>query len=136
MHCHHFAHHPGVRGCIKYQLTCLGGIPEEQRLFYGIGVHTGMAVLGNIGGAERKEYGALGDAPDLAKLLQENSERGELLISQATYNLVKDLYECEALEPRKTKGHADFTVMYRVIKHKRRTSTALLEPINLDELNF
>ncbi len=122
---------------MKYDLLALHEVlPEEQRLFYGIGVHTGMAVLGNIGGAERKEYGALGDAPDLAKLLQENAERGEVLISQATYEVVKDNYECEALEPRKTKGYADFTVMYRVLKHKRRTSTALLEPINLDELNF
>ncbi len=122
---------------MKYDLLALHEVlPEEQRLFYGIGVHSGMAVLGNIGGAERKEYGALGDAPDLAKLLQENAERGEVLISQATYDLVKDLYECEALEPRKTKGHTDFTVMYRVLKHKRRTGTALLEPINLDELNF
>ncbi len=118
---------------MKYDLLALHEVlPEEQRLFYGIGVHTGMAVLGNIGGSERKEYGALGDAPDLAKLLQENAERGEVLISQATYDLVKDLYECEALEPRKAKGYADFTIMYRVLKHKRRTG--MLSQINLDEL--
>jgi len=119
---------------MKYDLLALHEVlPEEQRLFYGIGVHTGMAVLGNIGGAERKEYGALGDAPDLAKLLQENAERGEVLISQATYDIVKDNYECEALEPRKTKGHTDFTVMYRVLKHKRRSGTGMLSQINLDE---
>ena len=120
---------------MKYDLLALHEVlPEEQRLFYGIGVHTGMAVLGNIGGAERKEYGALGDAPDLAKLLQENAERGEVLISQATYDHVKDLYECEALEPRKTKGHDDFKVMYRVLKHKKRTGgTGMLSAINLDE---
>lgn len=118
---------------MKYDLLALHEVlPEEQRLFYGIGVHTGMAVLGNIGGAERKEYGALGDAPDLAKLLQENAERGEVLISQATYDHVKDLYECEALEPRKTKGHTDFTIMYRVLKHKKRTG--MLSQINLDEI--
>ncbi len=117
---------------MKYDLLALHEVlPEEQRLFYGIGVHTGMAVLGNIGGAERKEYGALGDAPDLAKLLQENAERGEVLISQATYDRVKELYECEALQPRKTKGHTDFTIMYRVLKHKRRTG--MLSQINLDE---
>jgi len=93
-----------------------------------------MCVLGNIGGADRKEYGALGDAPDLAKLLQENAERGEVLISQATYDAVKDLYECEPLEPRKTKGHTEFTVMYRVLKHKKRTGTGILNPVNLDEI--
>jgi adenylate cyclase len=121
---------------MKYDLLALHEVlPEEQRLFYGIGVHTGMAVLGNIGGAERKEYGALGDAPDLAKLLQENAERGEVLISQATYDLVKELYECEPLEPRKTKGHDDFKVMYRVLKHKKRGGTGMLTQVNLDEFN-
>ncbi|MCA0454713.1 MAG: GAF domain-containing protein [Chloroflexi bacterium] len=120
---------------MKYDLLALHEVlPEEQRLFYGIGVHTGMAVLGNIGGAERKEYGALGDAPDLAKLLQENAERGEVLISEATYERVKDLYECEALEPRKTKGHDDFKLMYRVLKHKKRTG--MLAQVNLDDLDF
>lgn len=117
---------------MKYDLLALHEVlPDEQRLYYGIGVHSGMAVLGNIGGAERKEFGALGDAPDLAKLLQENAERGEVLISAATYALVQDYYECEALEPRKTKGRADFTVMYRVLKHKKRTGT-----LNLDNLDF
>jgi len=117
---------------MKYDLLALHEVlPDEQRLYYGIGVHSGMAVLGNIGGAERKEFGALGDAPDLAKLLQENAERGEVLISAATYALVQDYYECEALEPRKTKGRSDFTVMYRVLKHKKRTGT-----LNLDNLDF
>ncbi|MBA3872523.1 MAG: GAF domain-containing protein [Anaerolineae bacterium] len=120
---------------MKYDLLALHEVlPEEQRLFYGIGVHSGMCVLGNIGGAERKEYGALGDAPDLAKLLQENAERGEVLISQATYDLVKEFYECEALEPRKTKGHDDFKVMYRVLKHKKRTG--MLSQVNLDDIDL
>lgn len=106
---------------MKYDLLALHEVlPEEQRLFYGIGVHTGMAVLGNIGGVDRKEFGALGDAPDLAKLLQENAQRGEVLISQETYDAVKDYYECESLEPRKTKDYPGFTVMYRVLRHKRR----------------
>lgn len=106
---------------MKYDLLALHEVlPEEQRLFYGIGVHTGMAVLGNIGGVDRKEFGALGDAPDLAKLLQENAQRGEVLISQETYDAVKDYYECEALEPRKTKDYPGFTTMYRVLRHKRR----------------
>jgi PAS domain S-box-containing protein len=106
---------------MKYDLLALHEVlPEEQRLFYGIGVHTGMAVLGNIGGVDRKEFGALGDAPDLAKLLQENAQHGEVLISQETYDAVKDYYECEALEPRKTKDYPGFTIMYRVLRHKRR----------------
>jgi len=117
---------------MMYDLFALHEVlPEQQRLFYGIGVHSGSAVLGNVGGKDRKEFASLGDAPDLAKLLQENALGGEVLISPATYELVQDFYECEPLEPRKAKGYPDFKVMYKVLKHKRRTT-----PIDLDSLEF
>jgi PAS domain S-box-containing protein len=117
---------------MMYDLFALHEIlPPEQRLFYGIGVHTGMAVLGNVGSQERREFSALGDAADLGKLLQENALGGEVLISEATFDRVKDFYICEAVDPRKTKGRDDFKVMYKVLKHKRRT-----EPIDLDKLDL
>ncbi|HEX2907786.1 MAG TPA: adenylate/guanylate cyclase domain-containing protein, partial [Phototrophicaceae bacterium] len=119
---------------MRYDLLALHEIlPEDHRLFYGIGVHTGMAVLGNIGSEDRKEFSALGDAMDIGKLLQENALAGEVLISAATYARVQDYYECEALEPRKTKDHDDLTVMYRVVKHKKRTLST--QP-DLDALKF
>jgi adenylate cyclase len=108
-------------------------LPQEQRLFYGIGVHTGPAVLGNIGGPSRKEFSALGEAISMSKLLQENAEGGEVLLSEATYELIKDNFECEPLEPRKTKGY-DIKVMYKVIKHKRGRSTSQLDPSLADLL--
>jgi PAS domain S-box-containing protein len=96
-------------------------MPSEQQLFYGIGVHTGRAVLGSVGSAERREFSALGDAMDLSKLLQENARRGEIMVSQATYEQVRDLFEFEALAPRNPKGRTDFTMMYRLLGMKRRT---------------
>lgn len=117
---------------MRYDLLALHeDMPEEQRLFYGIGVHTGRVVMGNVGSNDRKEFSALGDAMVLGKLLQENALGGEVLISVETYELVKDYFECEAMKPRKTKGLADFTLMYRVLKHKPRSG-----PVNLDDLDF
>jgi PAS domain S-box-containing protein len=97
-------------------------LPEEQRLRFGIGIHTGTAVLGNVGSSERREYSAIGDAMDLSKLLQENAKHGDIILSQATFEQVKDHFRCEALTPEKTKGRADFTVMYKVIGVKRGTA--------------
>jgi adenylate cyclase len=117
---------------MMYDLFALHEVlPPEQRLFYGIGVHTGSAVLGNVGSEDRKEFAALGDAMDIAKLLQENALGGEILVSEATYQDVKDIYECEAIPPRKTKPDTNFNVMYKVIKLKKRTT-----PIDLDNLDF
>jgi class 3 adenylate cyclase len=109
-------------------------LPEEKRLFYGIGIHTGAAVLGNLGGPSRKEFSALGEAISMSKLLQENAQGGEVLLSEATYELVKDNFECEPLEPRKTKEGYEFKVMYKVIKHKRTRGTAQLDPSVADLL--
>jgi adenylate cyclase len=112
-----------VRAAISmvYDVLALHEImPEESRLFYGIGIHTGLATLGNVGGQERQEFAAIGDAVELSKLLQENAGRGEIIISEATYQHVKDDFDCEALTPRKTKGRADFTVMYRLIGRKKK----------------
>ncbi|MBW4436376.1 MAG: GAF domain-containing protein [Pleurocapsa minor GSE-CHR-MK-17-07R] len=90
-------------------------LPPDQRLLFGVGIHTGLAVLGNVGSAERREFSAIGDAMDMAKLLQENAGRGEIVLSAETWAQVKDYIPCEPVAPRKTKDRADFTVMYRVL---------------------
>lgn len=89
-------------------------VPPHHRLFYGIGVHTGTAVLGNVGSPSRKEFTAIGDSLQFAKLLQENALGGEVLVSQETYNLVKDTFEAELLTPRKVKDRSGFDRMYRI----------------------
>jgi PAS domain S-box-containing protein len=94
-------------------------LPEDQRLYYGIGVHTGPAVLGTVGSPERREFSAIGEALDLSKLLQENALRGEILVSDATYERVKNIFEFEQMAPRNQKGHTEFTVMYKVLGLKR-----------------
>lgn len=89
-------------------------LAPEQRLSYGIGVDTGMAVLGNVGSPSRKEFTAIGAPFNFAKLLQENALAGEIIVSESTYDRVRDAVIAEALEPRKAKDQAGFTVMYRV----------------------
>jgi len=100
-------------------------LPEEQRLFYGIGIHTGLAVLGNVGGADRREFAVLGEASDISKVLQENA-RGSIIVSPQTYAYIRDVFECEEVELTKTKGRKDLTVGYKVIKRKKSSRTSNL----------
>ena len=90
----------------------------DERLFFGIGVHTGNAVLGNVGSDTRKEFTAIGDTVQFSKLLQENALKGEVLISEQTRSLVATYFEVERLAPRKQKERYDFDAMYRVIGAK------------------
>lgn len=111
-------------------------LPASHQLFYGVGIHTGVAVLGNVGGEARKEFAALGDAADISKVLQENAGPGEIIISEATYQQVQAFFECERFVPEKTKGRADITVAYKVLKRKRGASSTarLVDPELLDLL--
>ena len=90
-------------------------IDPDHQLYFGIGIHTGHAVLGMVGGANRIEFAALGEATDDCKFLQENAEPGEIIISADTYALVQDLFEVDAIEPKKMKpGFEHHKVIYRV----------------------
>lgn len=99
-------------------------LPAEQQLYFGIGIHTGGAVLGNVGGAERREFTAIGEAVDVGKLLQENAGRGEIVVSEATYRLVEDDFDFEPITPTKTRAGIDLRVIYRLMGRKRRTGSA------------
>lgn len=54
----------------------------------GIGVHSGEAVVGNIGTERIMNYTVVGDAVNVAKRLQEGAQPGEILISATTYRQV------------------------------------------------
>ena len=61
-----------------------------QGLAFGIGVNTGNALAGNVGGLERMEYTLIGDAVNLAKRLQENAGPGQILLGEATWLAVRE----------------------------------------------
>jgi adenylate cyclase len=84
-------------------------------------------VLGNVGSPERREFAAIGDALEFSKLLQENAGKGEIMLSDVTYQQVKDYFDCEALTPGKLKGRTDFTVMYRVNGVKKGKTSPLID---------
>lgn len=78
--------------------------PGINHLSFGIGVHTDLAMLGNVGSPSRKEFTALGKAVSFSKKLEGIAERYEVIISPATYKLVQDDVEVEAIERSEKAG--------------------------------
>lgn len=54
-----------------------------------VGIHTGEAVVGNIGTPQLMNYTAIGSCVNLAKRLEESASPGQILISAATCAMLK-----------------------------------------------
>jgi len=57
----------------------------------GIGLHTGKTSIGEVGTAY-KDFTAIGPVVNLASRLQNAARAGEVLLSQATYEVVRADY--------------------------------------------
>jgi adenylate cyclase len=90
------------------------GMPEEKRLYFGTGIHVGEAVVGNVGSALRKDYSAIGDAVNLAKRVQETARPGQILLSSAAYERVKEWVIVEPMNPMRVKGRQTLEQIYEL----------------------
>jgi adenylate cyclase len=70
---------------------------EELRI--GVGINTGPMIVGNIGSVERFEYTVLGDEVNIGARLEGVSKTrdGAVIVSEATWRLVKDRIACDDL---------------------------------------
>jgi class 3 adenylate cyclase len=62
-----------------------------------LGIHTGLVVVGELGGGTRQEQLALGETPNLAARLQGLAASNTLVISAATLPLLGGFFACQAL---------------------------------------
>jgi class 3 adenylate cyclase len=86
-----------------------------QPLNFGIGIHVGQAVVGNIGTVQQMNYTIIGDAVNLAKRLQEHAKGGQIILSQAAYTAVKDFITAEDLGLIAVKGRVATEHIYELI---------------------
>jgi PAS domain S-box-containing protein len=81
---------------------------------FGIGINVGNAVVGNIGAPQMMNYTVIGDAVNLAKRLQESAAPGQILLSAALYEQVKEMVSVNPLPPLRVKGHAEPEEVYEL----------------------
>jgi class 3 adenylate cyclase len=86
------------------------------RLAVRLGIHTGLVVVGEMGGGSRREQLALGETPNLAARLQGLAAPDTVVISAVTYRLVQGLFACQDLGSHILKGLSQPMSAYRVLR--------------------
>lgn len=81
---------------------------------FGIGVHCGEAVVGNIGCDFRMDYTAIGDTVNTASRLESNARSGQILISNAVYEAVKERVAVTPIGKISLKGKNKGVFVYQV----------------------
>src|SRR5206468_4102275 len=80
-----------------------------------LGIHTGLVVVGDVGGSTRQEQLALGETPNLAARLQGLAAPNTLVISAATLPLLGGFFACQALGTPPLKGLTQPLEVYQVL---------------------
>ena len=80
-----------------------------------LGIHTGLVVVGEVGGGTRQEQLALGETPNLAARLQGIAAPNTVVISVTTFQLLGGFFACQPLGTPPLKGQAQPLAVYRVL---------------------
>jgi len=103
-------------------LAALGDLNQRLQQAQGIqlavriGIHTGLVVVGAMGGGGRQEQLALGETPNVAARIQGLAASDTIATSEATYRLIQGYFECQDLGAQTLRGVPEPVHVYRVLQ--------------------
>lgn len=90
-------------------------LPPEQRRRYRIGVHVGEAIVGPIGTPDYWTYTVVGSVANYARRLQEAAPPGQIMISRAVFERLRERIEVRTLPAFPVRGGSQVAPVYRFL---------------------
>ncbi len=87
-----------------------------------VGIHTGLVVVGAMGGGDRQEQLALGETPNIAARIQGLAASNTVAISEVTYRLVQGYFQCQDMGAQVLRGVPESMRLYQVLGESGATS--------------
>lgn len=106
---------------MRETMTAWNADPNNPPLRIGVGIHTGEAVIGNVGSDEFMDFTVIGDAVNLTSRLEGKTKElleeqpCGILLSEATYEAVKDDIPCRSLGEITVKGKQTAITVYEPV---------------------
>jgi class 3 adenylate cyclase/FixJ family two-component response regulator len=106
---------------VRKQIEKLPQLSEGLSLSFlpkvSIGINCGEMISGNIGSANlrRLDYTVIGDTVNTAQRLQSIAKEGQIVISEDSYQKVKDSFHCEKVGEVSLKHKANPVMIYEVV---------------------
>jgi class 3 adenylate cyclase len=89
---------------------------KKQTFEIGIGVNTGMVIVGNVGSKSRMDFTVIGDSVNVSAKLQQMSKGCEIIIGEQTYHQIKDRFHVEKKGEASVKNKLNPVLCYSVLR--------------------
>ena len=87
----------------------------SEALKLRIGIHTGPVVIGEMGVDASRDFLAMGATPNVAARLQQRAEPNSTLVSDATYHLIHERFDCVPRAQLNLTGVSEPVNAYRIV---------------------
>ncbi len=95
------------------QLHC-ERVGHSETLYFGVGINSGQALVGNIGALQHYQYTAIGDIINVASRICGQARPTEVLIGANTFTHIQAGVDADSLPPMLFKGKTQPLTVYRV----------------------